>query len=186
MHPPFDNVIISDVIDEDEFDDLSLYRRHPVPWVPAFNAHVVTHPPILPGGAPPAHIPFSGGERLYTHSDIIGSLHAIPPQQGIPGWQRIVFARFSGVGSAVYRLHNDADLARGLKDLRFYEGVVLPGGKIMLGRWWDPLHPDPEKPSGPFIYWAVEYEDDSESDDDDDDDDDNDDGSDDDDGSNGE
>lgn len=38
-----------------------------------------------------------------------------------------------------------------------YEGVVLPGGKIMLGRWWSPIQDVEEMTCiGPFIFWEVE------------------------------
>ena len=49
-----------------------------------------------------------------------------------------------------------------------YEGVVLPGGQMMLGRWWSPgdgLGRDMY--SGPFILWCVDgvrYADDDEED----------------------
>lgn len=38
-----------------------------------------------------------------------------------------------------------------------YEGVVLPGGKIILGRWWSPMQ-DLEEINciGPFIFWEVD------------------------------
>lgn len=43
-----------------------------------------------------------------------------------------------------------------------YEGVVLPGGEIVVGRWWNPLSSvddedqDEEMYSGPFIFWCVD------------------------------
>lgn len=36
-----------------------------------------------------------------------------------------------------------------------YEGVVLPGGMVMLGRWWHPSD-DGDEYSGPFIFWNVD------------------------------
>lgn len=40
-----------------------------------------------------------------------------------------------------------------------YEGVVLPGGKIMLGRWWSPTQDADELLCmGPFIFWEVDEE----------------------------
>ena len=37
-----------------------------------------------------------------------------------------------------------------------YEGVVLPGGMIMLGRWWSPMDDMEERHCmGPFIFWNV-------------------------------
>ena len=38
-----------------------------------------------------------------------------------------------------------------------YEGVVLPGGQIILGRWWSPNQVEGEETySGPFILWCVD------------------------------
>lgn len=38
-----------------------------------------------------------------------------------------------------------------------YEGVALPGGKIILGRWWSPMQDDTEMICmGPFIFWEVD------------------------------
>lgn len=38
-----------------------------------------------------------------------------------------------------------------------YEGVVLPGGMIMLGRWWSPMDDNraDRLSIGPFIFWNV-------------------------------
>ena len=37
-----------------------------------------------------------------------------------------------------------------------YEGVILPGGKVILGRWWHPLEEgDDFVATGPFIFWNV-------------------------------
>lgn len=35
-----------------------------------------------------------------------------------------------------------------------YEGIVTPGGKIMMGRWIDVL-PEGRGESGPFIFWDL-------------------------------
>jgi hypothetical protein len=37
-----------------------------------------------------------------------------------------------------------------------YEGLMLPGGKIMIGRWWCPTDGNGSGMySGPFILWNV-------------------------------
>lgn len=38
-----------------------------------------------------------------------------------------------------------------------YEGVVVPGGQIILGRWWSPFRNEASGDSycGPFIFWQV-------------------------------
>ncbi|KAK5157203.1 hypothetical protein LTR04_005479, partial [Oleoguttula sp. CCFEE 6159] len=57
-----------------------------------------------------------------------GWLNPLPPQHGIPGWQRLTMMKFyeDDGGSGSYDLDG----------LWAYEGVVLPGGQIVLGRWW--------------------------------------------------
>jgi hypothetical protein len=71
-----------------------------------------------------------------------GYLYAMPPQQGIPGFQRVTMIKY---------LPKDG---QGYDDegCWVYEGCVLPGSNIILGRWWSPLDIDF---SGPFIYWLV-------------------------------
>ena len=71
-----------------------------------------------------------------------GNLHAVGPVEGIPGWQRITFMKWftgSGVDPTLYAC----------------EGVVLPGNKIILGRWWAPGDDDEKRNVGPFIFWNV-------------------------------
>lgn len=66
------------------------------------------------------------GEDLDDDFNAIGWLNPLPPQEGIPGWQRITFMK-----------HFMEDLDEVDQDnLWAYEGVVLPGGRIILGRWW--------------------------------------------------
>lgn len=88
-----------------------------------------------------------------------GILHALPKVQGIPGWQRITFIKYFTNANPVslkdpfyppfYDIHEDS--------LHWaYEGVVLPGGHMMLGRWWNPMEPTEEREcTGPFIFWNV-------------------------------
>lgn len=73
------------------------------------------------------NIRFKGeGEDLKDTFFATGWLNPLPPQCGIPGWQRITFMK-----------HFEKDLDYIDEDnLWAYEGVVLPGGRIILGRWW--------------------------------------------------
>ncbi|KAG9186825.1 hypothetical protein G6011_09933 [Alternaria panax] len=94
-------------------------------------------------------IQFEGkGEDLDDEYMALGWLNALPPQGGIPGWQRISFMK-----------HFTQDYDHPNEDnLWAYEGVVLPGGRIILGRWWfasEQSHPSLEY-NGPFILWAVD------------------------------
>lgn len=123
-----------------------------------------------------------------------GYLNPLPRQNGIGGWQRFTMAKYFSpepafedeqAGLSIHRqferlkeiLANDQEFATLLhdvgpsEDLWAYEGVVLPGGKMILGRWWAPEErdpaagiglgtaPDDSAPilySGPFIYWCVD------------------------------
>lgn len=79
-----------------------------------------------------------------------GRLHGLPPQQGIPGFQRVSFLRFQESKSSVYEE----------TQIWGYEGCVLPGGNIITGRWWhilpgatlDPVY----EYAGPFVFWNVD------------------------------
>lgn len=66
------------------------------------------------------------GIDLDDDFNAIGWLNALPDQCGIPGWQRITFMK---------HFADDLDYVDG-ENLWAYEGVVLPGGRIMVGRWW--------------------------------------------------
>lgn len=73
------------------------------------------------------NLQFTGtGMDLEDDFHAIGWLNALPDQCGIPGWQRITFMK-----------HFAEDLGDVDSDnLWAYEGVVLPGGRIIVGRWW--------------------------------------------------
>jgi hypothetical protein len=74
-----------------------------------------------------------------------GWLNPLPPQRGVPGWQRLTMMKY---------FRDD----HGLVDdsvLWAYEGVVLPGGQVIVGRWWSPEDvPEGSKYSGPIIMWC--------------------------------
>ena len=77
-----------------------------------------------------------------------GWLNALPEQCGIPGWQRVTMMKYFWLpgGQSI-----------DWQALWAYEGVVLPGGQIMLGRWWSPNHEEWEDAySGPFLLWCVD------------------------------
>ena len=77
-----------------------------------------------------------------------GWLNPLPPQQGIPGWQRMTMMKYFE-SEDTGEIDTDA--------LWAYEGVVLPGGQIILGRWWSPTEGTGEEMySGPFILWCVD------------------------------
>jgi hypothetical protein len=76
-----------------------------------------------------------------------GFLNPLPAQRGIPGWQRMTMMEY-------FRdEHGSVDH----NALWAYEGVVLPGGQIMVGRWWAPENvAEIYKYSGPIIMWCVD------------------------------
>ncbi|KAK5114906.1 hypothetical protein LTR62_002065 [Meristemomyces frigidus] len=97
----------------------------------------------------PQNFQFSGeGEDVTEEFHALGWLNALPPQNGVPGWQRMTMMKY--FQDPVTRVMDTAALWA-------YEGVVLPGGQIMLGRWWcvsDGTGRD--QYSGPFILWNVD------------------------------
>ncbi|MCJ1427607.1 hypothetical protein MMC29_005510 [Sticta canariensis] len=109
-----------------------------------------------------------------------GVLHGLPKQEYIPGWQRITMMKYFDLptppSSSVYATAlnpiRPGWVAYGLDGMGgssidmsgnnywAYEGVVLPGGMMMLGRWWSPLDNQSERLSiGPFIFWNVPEQD---------------------------
>ena len=90
---------------------------------------------------------------------ICGILHDLPDQAGVPGFQRISFMRLelnepSTQGKAatmVYQNHANSHHS----DSFCFEGVVLPGGHMILGRWWRPFDDENQYSTGPFIMWEV-------------------------------
>ena len=159
MNPPTSNQVIMDAVNGgyEELTTLKLHFDCPVVWVPAFDRHLKRLPPTNAGESPPPHLTFGGIEVGYDGAKISGMLYEIPPQEGIPGWQRVSFMIYAvKEPHGLENIHTDDDLVTKLDFLRCYEGVVLPGGKMMLGRWWDPM--DAGLESGPFIFWAVEGE----------------------------
>jgi hypothetical protein len=96
----------------------------------------------------PLSFQFEGeGQDVMEQFLAAGWLNPLPPQQGIPGWQRMTMMKY--FESETGEIDIDA--------LWAYEGVVLPGGQIVLGRWWSPSEGTGENMySGPFILWCVD------------------------------
>ena len=92
-----------------------------------------------------------GGGGLDAQADFLadGWLNQLPPQQEVPGWQRMTMMKYY-----TDEYNNQIDWA----SLWAYEGVVLPGGQVIIGRWWSPndVMEDDESYSGPFILWCVD------------------------------
>ncbi|KAH8808612.1 hypothetical protein F5884DRAFT_858140 [Xylogone sp. PMI_703] len=87
---------------------------------------------------------FFGRAEDSRISNFYGCIHEIPPQQGIPGFQRIAMLKFFPDANGIY----DPEQVWG------YEGVVLPGNRIIVGRWWD-IYNVTSSYCGPFIFWNI-------------------------------
>ncbi|KAI4241221.1 MAG: hypothetical protein L6R42_011326, partial [Xanthoria sp. 1 TBL-2021] len=98
--------------------------------------------------------------------NIAGIVHSLPPQCGIPGWQRFTMVSYetppSGSEQKGYLDAKEADLHPYLR----YEGVVLPGESIIIGRYSlgdeyrDDDDPEQFQQRGTFIYWLAPDDDD--------------------------
>ena len=91
---------------------------------------------------------FMGSSKGRKNGHMFGRVHALSNQHDIHGWQRVTIMKF------FENDHGNFDPDQ----IWAYEGVVLPGGRMILGRWWnaraDPI--DRTTLSGPFIFWNVD------------------------------
>lgn len=81
-----------------------------------------------------------------------GRIHAMTPQQGIHGFQRLTMMKF------YTKRDENGEEEYDPAQVWAFEGCVLPGGRIVVGRWWDSLS-DPNELStqcGPFLWWNVD------------------------------
>ncbi|KAI9674683.1 MAG: hypothetical protein M1817_001586 [Caeruleum heppii] len=90
---------------------------------------------------------FVGCGFNLSHFHVAGRIYNLPPQQGIVGWQRVIMLK--------HFEHNADPLVGASHDVYVYEGCIIPGGQMMLGRWWilDPDEPTNAFNSGPFMFW---------------------------------
>ncbi|KAK1915549.1 hypothetical protein P3342_003359 [Pyrenophora teres f. teres] len=71
---------------------------------------------------------FAGrGEEPEGKYKVLGWLNSLPPQGGIPGWQRFTMMQHTSTNYENFQQD---------KRLWAYEGVVVPGGRMILGRAW--------------------------------------------------
>ena len=101
----------------------------------------------------PGYKDFFGLGKAKTDYHLFGRMHSLPSQAGIPGWQRVTMMKvMPEEGTKTY--------GNNLTAVWAYEGVVLPGGQIIIGRWWSPFHNGGVGTSycGPFIFWQVSSE----------------------------
>ncbi|KAI4722389.1 hypothetical protein E4T48_01339 [Aureobasidium sp. EXF-10727] len=105
----------------------------------------VTGSHVLPEGEPVSFCFKGRGEDASEGFLASGYFNPLPPQHGIPGWHRMTMMK--------YWKDEQGDID--FSSLWAYEGVLLPGGMVMLGRWWHPSGGQDEY-SGPFIFWNVD------------------------------
>lgn len=82
---------------------------------------------------------FSSRPGQDAHDLVVGVLHALPPQNGIPGFQRATFM-CTGNRDKLYdderELIEDAGRQATISNMNCpitaHEAIVLPGGKIMV------------------------------------------------------
>ncbi|KAF2189704.1 hypothetical protein K469DRAFT_561995 [Zopfia rhizophila CBS 207.26] len=143
--------------------NLEFVTSRKLPWPKLFERHLHSlsrpqHPRTRAQHRPksrnadPVSIRFTGegeDEESFFASGWLNPLLPQPVGLEIPGWQRITFMK--------HFVNDDEQLDH--DNLWAYEGVVLPGGRLILGRWWYADDNPEEFNTGPFILWAVEPED---------------------------
>ncbi|KAB8199699.1 hypothetical protein BDV34DRAFT_231004 [Aspergillus parasiticus] len=137
-------------------------------WPPEFNR-------IIPMVGPESHrLYFRGlqklGDDLYPVRGFTEPIRG--SQGGFPGWQRICFAIYAAdreqlpllleigelepsddeAACLLSELWPPGELETDFLWIQGYEGVILPGGKIMLGQWVDMIDMTER---GPFIFWNL-------------------------------
>ena len=121
-------------------------------------------PPSAKAGKAEERHFFGLGECEITSAplNIAGIVHSLPPQCGVPGWQRFTMVAYETPASgSEHEGFLDADEADLHPFLR-YEGVVLPGDSIIVGRYsmGDEYRNDDDPNQflqrGTFIYWLAQ------------------------------
>lgn len=130
-----------------------------------FHCSGILHP--LP---PQEEIPGWYRISMMKYFDPLAQPGSMPPQsdstwapfQSPPSEANTPYVPYKPAGadynlSDMYQVDDDAQVNAGCWA---YEGVVLPGGMIMLGRWWSPMDDTGMKRCmGPFIFWNVDKDD---------------------------
>ncbi|KAF2260824.1 hypothetical protein CC78DRAFT_384489 [Lojkania enalia] len=136
------------------FEERLCSRGHGAAYTRPHTHTRAQHRFLKPLELDPVGIHFVGEGDDDEHFYANGWLNPLPAQPRgceIPGWQRITFMKY----------FVDEQGAMEMDALWAYEGAVLPGGRIVLGRWWwasEEIGEMGEENSGPFILWAVDGE----------------------------
>ena len=130
-----------------------------------FHCRGILHP--LP---PQEEIPGWYRISFMKYFDPLAQPDTMPPQcdftwapfQSPPSERRASSKPYKPAGadynvSDMYQVDDEPEITPGCWA---YEGVVLPGGMIMLGRWWSPMDGFGRmRCMGPFIFWNVDKDD---------------------------
>ncbi|KAL1634968.1 hypothetical protein SLS56_002052 [Neofusicoccum ribis] len=142
--------------------NIDIPETHEFPWPASFERHLQSITPPKPARTRAQHRSDVDDSFMYERINqrfqatgyddedfhAAGWLNELPNQQGIAGWKRMTMMKYFEDGQGGW----DGNA------LWAYEGVVLPGGQIMLGRWWSPevAVPGREVYTGPFIFWNTD------------------------------
>ncbi len=140
------------------FQDLTIFNniegKEELQWTDAFENELKGEPrgtyydEDLKKDVTPTHKDFFGLGVAQVQYHLWGRIHSLPSQSKIPGFMRVTMMKeLPEEGSGAY--------GPGLSQMWAYEGCVLPGGQIILGRWWSPAGVAADSYSGPFIFWQV-------------------------------
>ncbi|KAL8675728.1 MAG: hypothetical protein Q9186_007650 [Xanthomendoza sp. 1 TL-2023] len=148
----------------------SLPWRQGVPKASSTNRRI-NFPGEKAGKIPEVHF-FGVGETNVNEPplNVAGIVHPLPLQSGIPGWQRFTMVAYetpaSGSAQQGYLDADEGDLCAYLR----FEGVVLPGDSIIIGRYslGDEYRDDDDEGQflrrGAFVYWLSRADEDDVSD----------------------
>ncbi|CAG8156699.1 unnamed protein product [Penicillium salamii] len=96
-------------------------------------------------------VPFAGKQDTYATQEenhVFGFLeHMEVAYGGISGWQRICFTICERLGDEFAEAKDGTD-----GWVHIYEALLIPGGRLMVGRWVDLKEPSAK---GPFIFWCT-------------------------------
>jgi hypothetical protein len=124
------------------------------PFWPAQCSKII--PPA--GGVDTERVYFDGKQKSYdanyeAGNPVFGFTEKIAiPHGGFEGWTRICFTIVEADEDDDEEEQPSYPVMDGEGWIHGYEAVIVPGGRMMLGRWVDMKEPDAR---GPFIFWDV-------------------------------